>query len=111
MDVLAIVGEGLDTDHGYVLMLDGTGAGSGGAGARAGTLPGFGLGFWVITDLGYSGELGTSGSYGWGSAYYPQYFVDPKEHLIAFFLTQLTPAGSLDLNQRFRPMVYQALVK
>lgn len=26
VDVLAIVGEGLDTDHGYVLMLDGTGA-------------------------------------------------------------------------------------
>lgn len=74
-------------------------------------MDGFGLGFWVITDLGYSGELGTSGSFGWGSAYYPQYFVDPKEHLIGFFLTQLTPAGGLDLNQRFRPMVYQALVK
>jgi CubicO group peptidase (beta-lactamase class C family) len=74
-------------------------------------MDGFGLGFWVITDLGYSGELGSSGSYGWGSAYYPQYFVDPKERLVGFFLTQLTPTGGFDLNQRFRPMVYQALIK
>jgi CubicO group peptidase (beta-lactamase class C family) len=74
-------------------------------------MDGFGLGFWVITDLGYSGELGSSGSFGWGSAYYPQYFVDPKERIVGFFLTQLTPTGGLDLNQRFRPMVYQALVR
>jgi CubicO group peptidase (beta-lactamase class C family) len=74
-------------------------------------MDGFGLGFWVITDLGYSGELGSSGSFGWGSAYYPQYFVDPKERLVGFFLTQLTPTGGFDLNQRFRPMVYQALVR
>lgn len=71
----------------------------------------FGLGFWVLEDLGANGELGTVGSYGWGSAYFPQYVVDPKERLIAFFMTQHMPSGGLDLNQRFKVLMYQALVK
>lgn len=71
---------------------------------------GFGLGFWVNGDLGYYGELGSEGAYGWGSAYYPQYLIDPEQNLIAFFMTQLRPAGSLNLNQKFKPLVYQALL-
>jgi CubicO group peptidase (beta-lactamase class C family) len=69
----------------------------------------FGAGFWVIEDLGAFGELGSAGSFGWGSAYYPQYLVDPEERLVAFYLAQLMPAGRLDLNKRFRVLVYQAL--
>lgn len=71
----------------------------------------FGLGFWVIKDLGYYGELGSEGSYGWGSAYFPQYLVDPKERIVALFMTQHMPSGGLDLNQRFKGLMYQALVK
>ena len=71
----------------------------------------FGLGFWVMEDIGYYGELGSVGAFGWGSAYYPQYFVDPKEKLVAFIMTQLWPAGDQDLNQRFKVLTYQALVK
>ncbi|MGH8016949.1 MAG: serine hydrolase domain-containing protein [Opitutaceae bacterium] len=71
----------------------------------------FGLGFWVIDDPGSHGELGTEGSYGWGSAYFPQYVVDPKERLVAMYLTQLRPAGGLDLNHRFKVLLYQALVE
>jgi len=71
----------------------------------------FGFGFWVVEDLGVYGELGSVGSYGWGSAYFPQYLIDPKERLVAMFMTQHMPAGGLDLNQRFKSLVYQALVK
>ena len=71
----------------------------------------FGLGFWVNDDLGYFGELGSEGAYGWGSAYYPQYLIDPKERLIAIFMTQLMPSGGLDLNQKFKVLTYQALIK
>ncbi len=71
----------------------------------------FGLGFWVNDDLGSFGELGTKGAYGWGSAYYPQYLVDPKERLVAIFMTQLKPAGGLDLNQKFKVLTYQALTR
>lgn len=71
----------------------------------------FGLGFWVNDDLGYYGELGTEGAYGWGSAYFPQYLVDPKERMVAIFMTQLMPAGGLDLNQKFKVLTYQALIR
>lgn len=71
----------------------------------------FGLGFWVNDDLGYYGELGTEGSYGWGSAYFPQYLIDPKERMVAIFMTQLMPAGGLDLNQKFKVLTYQALIR
>jgi CubicO group peptidase (beta-lactamase class C family) len=71
----------------------------------------FGLGFWVMQDVGYFGELGSVGSYGWGSAYFPQYLVDPKERIVALMMTQLMPSGGNDLNQKFKVMMYQALVK
>lgn len=71
----------------------------------------FGLGFWVNNDLGYFGELGSEGAYGWGSAYFPQYLVDPKERIVALFMTQHRPSGGIDLNQKFKVMMYQALVK
>ncbi len=70
----------------------------------------FGLGFWVMPDIGRYGELGSVGSYGWGSAYYPQYLVDPKEHLVAFMMAQLIPSGGLPLNEQVKVLTYQALV-
>ena len=71
---------------------------------------GFGLGFEVTEKVGPAGRLDTPGAYGWGSAYYPRYFVDPREKLVAFFLTQLIPAGDYDLHRRFRTLVYQSIV-
>jgi len=72
---------------------------------------GFGLGFWVNDDPGFYGEIVSEGAYGWGSAYNPQYLVDPKEKIVAIFMTQLMPAGNSDLNQKFKVLTYQALVK
>lgn len=69
----------------------------------------FGLGFWVNDDPGRLGELVGEGAYGWGSAYFPQYFVDPKEKLVGLMMTQLRPTGGSTLNQRFKVMIYQAL--
>lgn len=72
---------------------------------------GFGLGFWVNDDPGFMGEAIGEGAYGWGSAYFPEYVVDPKNRLVAFFMTQLRPAGGSDLNHRIKTLTYQALVK
>jgi len=69
----------------------------------------FGLGFWVNTDAGRFGEIVSEGAYGWGSAYFPQYFVDPKERMVGLLLMQLTPAGDSNLNQRYKVTIYQAL--
>ncbi len=71
---------------------------------------GFGLGFWVTSDVGRTGELGSVGAFGWGGAYYTTYWVDPAEKLVAVFMTQLLPAGGLDLQTKFKTLVYQAIV-
>lgn len=73
---------------------------------------GFGLGFWVTSRLGgAAGELGSEGAYGWGSAYFPQYAVDPKERMIIIFMAQHRPAGGSNLHLRVKALAYQALVK
>lgn len=71
----------------------------------------FGLGFWVLTDLGRHHELGQEGAYGWGSAYYPQYVVDPQNRMTALLMAQLRPTGGMSLNQRFKVLTYQALIE
>ena len=71
---------------------------------------GFGLGFEIIVDPGRAGRLGSVGAYGWGSAYYPRYFVDPQEKLVALFLCQLIPAGNLDLHEKLGVLMYQSIV-
>lgn len=71
---------------------------------------GFGLGFWVIKDVGRAGEPGSVGAFGWGGAYYTTYWVDPVEKLVAVFMTQLLPS-KLDLHPKFRAAVYQAIVE
>jgi CubicO group peptidase (beta-lactamase class C family) len=63
-----------------------------------------------VEDVGRAGRTGSQGAYGWGSAYFSRYFVDPKEKLVAVFLAQLLPAGGLDLQDKFRVLVYQAIV-
>lgn len=69
----------------------------------------FGLGFWVNEDPGNLGENIGQGAYGWGSAYYPEYAVDPKERLVMLLMMQLRPTDGGNLNHRYKPVIYQAL--
>ena len=71
---------------------------------------GFGLGFWVTEKLGRTGLPGSVGAFGWGGAYYTTYWVDPVEKLMAVFMTQLLPAGAIDLQDKFKVMVYQSII-
>lgn len=82
-----------------------------GVGFREGQGQGFGLGFYVVTDLGARGMLGSEGEYGWGGAYHSTYWVDPKEELIVIYLTQIIPATGLDDYARLRSGVYQAIIE
>jgi CubicO group peptidase (beta-lactamase class C family) len=68
---------------------------------------GFGLGFEVTLDVGASGRPGSVGTYRWGSAYYSTFWVDPKERLTSVFLTQLIPAGDVDLQDKLDFLTYQ----
>ncbi len=72
---------------------------------------GFGLGFEILEDPGLAGQYGGVGRFGWGGAYATSYWVDPAEDLVAVFLIQLLPSQGLDLADKFRTLVYQAIVR
>ena len=71
---------------------------------------GFGLSGSVVTDVGASAQPGSLGTYGWGGATGPVYFVDPVEQLIGIFMIQLRPYAHLNIRRDFRTLVYQSLV-
>jgi CubicO group peptidase (beta-lactamase class C family) len=71
---------------------------------------GFGLGFYVVEDVGARGSPGSVGEFGWGGAYHTTYWVDPREELVVVHLTQLVPAGTVDDQGKIRTLVYQAIV-
>ncbi|MEK7730102.1 MAG: serine hydrolase domain-containing protein [candidate division KSB1 bacterium] len=71
---------------------------------------GFGLGFGIKNDVTFSGELGSVGAYGWSGAWYTRFWIDPAEQMVALIMVQLPPFTSVDLNQKFPTLVYQAIV-
>lgn len=73
---------------------------------------GYGFSLGVRTDLTESISIGSVGTYGWGGAACTQFFVDPKEELIAIALSQVFGFGfkpGFSLDQEFEKAIYQAL--
>ena len=71
---------------------------------------GFGLGFEVLEEPGLAGQYGNAGRFGWGGAYATNFWVDPADGLVVVLMQQLLPARGLDLSDKFRTMVYAALI-
>jgi CubicO group peptidase (beta-lactamase class C family) len=71
---------------------------------------GFGLGVRVRVDDAQAGLLGSVGDYGWGGYASTNFFIDPKEELIAILMPQFLPSGYYPIRKEFRVLVYQALV-
>ncbi|WP_026952070.1 serine hydrolase domain-containing protein [Algoriphagus mannitolivorans] len=69
---------------------------------------GFGYGFAVVDDLAATQGLGSEGTYYWSGAFSTYFFIDPKENMVAIFMTQLAPFSSYYEN-KFRQMIYQAI--
>ena len=70
---------------------------------------GFGLGVFVVTDLGERGTLGSVGEFGWNGAYHTASWVDPQERLVVVYLTQVIPATGLKDFELVRAGVYSAI--
>ena len=70
---------------------------------------GFGLGFSVVTDLAATQALGSEGMYGWSGIYGTNFWVDPKERLVAIVMVQKYPNPTV--AAAFQPLVYQALTR
>ena len=69
---------------------------------------GFGLGFAVVTDAAKTQLPGSEGLYYWGGANNTHFFIDPKEKLIAIFMTQESNF-TWNYHDRLRQLVYQAV--
>ena len=70
----------------------------------------FGLGFTVRTSAGIAGLPGSAGEFMWGGAGGTLFWVDPKEELVAVFMSQ-GPAESRTFYRRLvKQLVYAAIV-
>lgn len=70
---------------------------------------GFGLGFAVRLHAGLAPTPGTVGQYGWGGIGGTAFWVDPRERLVALFLSQ-APGRRDHYRDLFRNMVHAALI-
>ncbi len=69
---------------------------------------GFGLGSRVLMDVAASAAPGSAGEFGWAGAAKTHFWVDPKEEIVAVFMTQ--SLMSFDVPEiAMRAVVYQAL--
>ena len=68
----------------------------------------FGLGFAIRTERGVYDELESLGSFGWDGAFYTKFWVDPKEDLIAIFMTNM--AIDDNLISKFKVLVTQSII-
>jgi CubicO group peptidase (beta-lactamase class C family) len=70
---------------------------------------GFGLGFAVVTNVADNKLYGSEGVFYWSGAFNTHFFIDPKEKLIAIFMTHLDPYSQY-YHDKLRQFVYQAIV-
>ncbi len=70
---------------------------------------GFGLGFAMTLDEVDAGGLG-DGDYYWGGAASTIFWVDPREDLVAIFMTQLMPSATFNFRGQLKSIIYSAIV-
>ncbi|HEY8767336.1 MAG TPA: serine hydrolase domain-containing protein [Dehalococcoidia bacterium] len=70
---------------------------------------GFGLGFATTIDQIAAG-LPCEGEFFWGGAASTYFWVDPKDDLLAIFMTQLMPSTTFDFRGQLKDIVYSAIV-
>ena len=72
---------------------------------------GYGLGVRVVTDPAARNTFLSKGSFGWSGAYNTHFFVDPKEKIVAIFMTQAAFLESRgQVREDFETAVMQSLV-
>jgi CubicO group peptidase (beta-lactamase class C family) len=69
----------------------------------------FGLGFAIVENPGESHLLGSVGTFYWSGANNTHFFIDPKENIVAVFMTQIAPYSDR-FHEEMRRYVLQALV-
>jgi CubicO group peptidase (beta-lactamase class C family) len=70
---------------------------------------GFGLGFAMTLDEVAAGSMG-AGDYYWGGAASTIFWVDPREDLVAIFMTQLIPSYTFNFRGQLKSIIYSSIV-
>lgn len=70
----------------------------------------FGLGFGITTESGSSILPTPAGVFEWGGAFATTYWVDPKEKIVALIYRQLWGTTHGEAANKFKVLVYQALI-
>ncbi len=70
----------------------------------------FGYGFGIRTERGKYDELESLGILGWDGAFYTRFWIDPKEQLVGIFLSQMDNNWNSLFINKYRNLVYQAIV-
>jgi len=70
----------------------------------------FGLGFMIQNNPGETGTTVSEGSLSWGGFFHTSFWIDPKEELIGICMAQKYPAPQSDVHNKFKSLVYQAIV-
>jgi CubicO group peptidase (beta-lactamase class C family) len=72
---------------------------------------GYGLGMRVVTDPAARNTFLSTGSFGWSGAYNTHFFIDPKEKIVAIYMTQAAFLESRgQIREDFETAVMQAIV-
>jgi CubicO group peptidase (beta-lactamase class C family) len=71
----------------------------------------FGLGFGIATEKAAAQLPVSEGTYDWGGIFGTTYWVDPREGIVALLYTQKYPNSYGDLSDKFRVLVYQAIME
>lgn len=66
---------------------------------------GFGYGFAITTNVAETNSVGSEGLYFWCGLYNTHFFIDPKEKIIAIYMTQIEPF-SFKPNFTMRKFIY-----
>jgi len=70
----------------------------------------FGLGFGLETPANDHRSPASVGTFSWGGAYNTTYWADPEEELIGLIYTNLYNTAHRNLGERFKVLVYQAVI-
>lgn len=70
---------------------------------------GFGLGFAVNVDPAATMLASSKGEFYWGGMYSTAFMIDPVEHIVMVFMTQLMPSSTYPVRRDIRTMMYAAM--
>ena len=69
----------------------------------------FGLGFELVTDESSAYTPASAGSFSWGGMFSSNYWMDPKEKIVAQIFLNIFPNPHGDLHDKIKALVYQAI--